>query len=59
LGCEGKEWLTAGGGCDICGDNEGDGAIPIENNFSSGHARPPAHPRCLCSLSPVGSMKKK
>jgi len=57
LGIEGKEWLTAYNPCDICLSNESDGAIPVGQSFSSGHMRPPAHPRCLCSLAPIGTLR--
>lgn len=50
---EGKEWIWPGGKCGICGANEGDGVIPIDASFTSGHQRPPAHPNCRCALAPA------
>jgi len=46
MNIEGKEWV-ASDPCPICAGNEGDGVIPIDDSFSSGHDRPPAHPNCL------------
>ncbi len=55
LGIEYKSWVRAGTSdfdCDICEPNEAQGPIPINDTFQSGHERPPAHPRCVCSLVP-------
>lgn len=49
---EAKEWVTSDP-CRICAANEGDGVIPIDEAFSSGDMRPPAHPNCRCSLAPA------
>jgi SPP1 gp7 family putative phage head morphogenesis protein len=53
-GVESKEWLTAQD--DLvepeCAGNEAEGAIPIDEPFSSGHQAPLAHPRCRCTLRP-------
>lgn len=46
------EWLTADGGCDICGGFEDMGPVPIDEGFD-GLDGPPAHPNCLCVLIPV------
>jgi len=50
VGAREKEWLYYGGVCPsgVCPDNEGDGRIPIDDSFSSGHSYPTAHPRCQC-----------
>jgi len=46
-----KRWLTAGARvCPICMGNEGEGKIGINETFSSGNVRPPAHPLCKCTL---------
>jgi len=47
-----KEWLTADGGCDICGGYEDEGAIPLDDGWSDVDG-PPAHPNCLCVVLPV------
>lgn len=44
-------WVTNPGACQICLDNEEQGAINIGDAFASGHTEPPAHPRCRCNLS--------
>jgi len=33
-----------------CRPNEGQGWIPVEDSFQSGHDAPTAHPRCRCNL---------
>lgn len=50
---EAKEWLTVGDQDDECGDNEAQGAIPLDKEFASGHDAPPAHPNCRCVPLPV------
>lgn len=46
-----KSWIAGGSNpCDICLDNEGDGPIPIDQQFSSGDDTPTAHPSCACSV---------
>lgn len=43
-----KVWNLDGEGCEeICVPNEGDGAIPIDEDFSSGDDAPPAHPNAV------------
>jgi hypothetical protein len=42
-----KSWLA--GNCDICLENEQDGAIGLDEAFSSGDDSPPAHPSCLAA----------
>ena len=49
---EAKEWIVSDP-CPICAGNEGDGVIPIDESFSSGHDRPPAHPNCRCAVAPA------
>lgn len=52
-----KEWLTADGGCEICGGFESEGAIPLDEGWGDVDG-PPAHPNCLCVVLPVvGSSK--
>ena len=55
LGITGKEWITAGDERVSleCQDNEGQGAIPIDQSFTSGPTHPPQHPNCRCALAPV------
>jgi len=48
------EWLTADGGCEICGEFESMGAVPMDDGFGDVEG-PPAHPNCLCTLLPVVS----
>jgi HK97 family phage portal protein len=51
---KGKRWLTANDDRvdDECAENEADGAIGLESNFSTGHSAPPVHPNCRCTLQP-------
>ena len=51
-GVEQVEWLTADGGCEICGEFESMGAVPMDDGFGDVEG-PPAHPNCLCTLLPV------
>lgn len=48
-----KAWSPDAEACDICIGNEDDGAIDLEDEFSSGDAAPPAHPNCECALTPI------
>lgn len=50
LGIEYKKWMAVADPCDICQENEDDGAIPVDDNFSSGDDAPPAHPNCRCAV---------
>ena len=46
-----KSWIAGGANpCEICEGNEADGPIPIDQQFSSGHDTPTAHPSCACSV---------
>jgi hypothetical protein len=48
-----KGWLTVGDervDDDICGPNEDQGPIPLDQPFQSGHMHPLGHPHCRCSL---------
>lgn len=47
-----KVW-QANDSCEICLDNEDEGPIPVEDEFSSGDYAPPAHPNCTCELEYV------
>ena len=51
-GVEQVEWLTADGGCEICGEYEDMGPVGIDEGFDDVEG-PPAHPNCLCTLVPV------
>lgn len=51
LGIEYKQWITATQCCDECAENEDESPIPIDEDFSSGDARPPAHPLCRCAIA--------
>ena len=48
-----KSWLTSTTDtcCDECADNEADGAIPLNDAFSSGDDTTPAHPNCSCVVT--------
>jgi Phage Mu protein F like protein len=48
-----KEWQADDEACDICLDNEDDGPIQLDDEFSSGADAPPEHPNCECVLVPV------
>lgn len=48
-----KAWLADDGACDVCLDNESDGVIDLDDQFSSGDDAPPAHPSCECAIQPV------
>jgi len=52
MGVTGKEWVATDP-CPICEENEVEGVVPIDHIFSSGDARPPAHPNCRCALAPA------
>lgn len=52
-----KSWATALNPCEICRGNEAEGVVPIGHVFSSGHSRPPAHPLCVCALTPEKAPK--
>jgi SPP1 gp7 family putative phage head morphogenesis protein len=48
---KGKRWLVGTQEvCDECEDNESDGTIGLDEDFSSGDDAPPAHPHCACVL---------
>ena len=52
MGLDEKSWETESGDpCPICIDNESDGWIGFDENFSSGDDAPTAHPNCECSLN--------
>ena len=48
-GRDGKRWVTSGDPCTICQDNEGDGDIGIDDDFSGGVDTIPQHPNCECN----------
>jgi len=47
-----KAWSTTGKNtvCPMCEANEMEGFIPMDQEFSSGHDRPLAHPQCQCAI---------
>lgn len=47
-----KSWLVLEDGCGICQENFYDGAIDLDETFSSGDDAPGAHPNCRCVLVP-------
>lgn len=48
-----KRWLLGAGACELCQTNAAQGAIPMDEAFSSGDMAPPAHPNCRCDILPV------
>lgn len=52
-GASHKQWVTVGGACPICQDNEAQGVIGIDQIFSSGDYMEPAHPNCRCLVEYV------
>lgn len=49
-----KRWQPRGANvCPACLANEAEGAIDVDENFASGAAAAPAHPRCECDTEPV------
>lgn len=57
VGLEYKRWVARTNCCPICAKNKGQGAIPVDQAFSSGVQRPPAHPgKCRCAI--VGVRKE-
>lgn len=52
---EGKEWLLGSehAGEDECDANAAAGTIGINEAFPSGDSEAPAHPGCVCDISPV------
>lgn len=57
----GKKWILADTHPqeDVCDNNQLEGEIPLEQDFSSGHDGPPAHPECLCDLVPIIKSQSK
>lgn len=55
MGLEASQWQTAYDQrvCRRCQRNEQAGAVPLGEEFPSGDAHPPGHPRCRCALVPV------
>jgi len=55
-----KQWITAEDDLveEDCLDNaaagvDGDGVLPLDDDYPSGDDAPPAHPNCRCVISPV------
>ena len=48
-----KAWSPDADACDVCIGNEDDGAIDLEDEFTSGDLAPPAHPNCECAITPI------
>jgi SPP1 gp7 family putative phage head morphogenesis protein len=53
-GVEQMQWITADP-CDVCAENDGE-IVNIGDTFSTGDEYPPAHPNCVCDVSPIGSV---
>lgn len=51
LGIGYKQWILGPNPCEICEENEAEGAIEVDEDFPSGDARPPAHPNCECAVT--------
>ena len=51
----GTEWLLGPDACDDCQENADAGVIELGDAYPSGDNCPPAHPRCVCDISPVVS----
>lgn len=50
-GVELVEWLVSDP-CDYCQENADASPLSINDTFPSGDTEPPAHPNCVCDLSP-------
>lgn len=50
-GVAGKVWLLSDGACDLCQENDADGEIGLDEDFTNGD--PPVHPYCVCAVAPV------
>lgn len=50
-GVTGREWLLSDGACPLCEENEADGVIALDDEFTNGD--PPVHPFCVCAIAPV------
>lgn len=50
------QWISADP-CILCAENEGV-IVEIGEQFPTGDEYPPAHPNCVCDVSPVGSVDK-
>lgn len=48
-----KKWLLGPNPCPVCKANAEQGAISLDEDFQSGDATPPGHPRCECAVCPV------
>lgn len=48
-----KEWLLGPDPCPTCVGNADQGPIDLDDTFESGDDCPPAHPNCVCAVSPV------
>ena len=48
-----KQWILGPNPCEICEANAEQGPIPIDEDFDSSDAAPPAHPNCLSGLELV------
>lgn len=51
----GTEWLLGPDACEDCQANADAGVIQLGDSYPSGDTCPPAHPRCVCDVSPVVS----
>jgi hypothetical protein len=50
-GVELVEWIVADP-CDLCQENADVSPIRMDETFPSGDTEPPAHPNCVCDISP-------
>ncbi len=46
-----KQWILGPDPCPICEENADEGAIPVDEDFSSSDDAPPAHVNCVCALA--------
>lgn len=50
-GISARTWLLSDGACPLCEENEGDGEVALDEDFTNGD--PPVHPFCVCAVAPV------
>lgn len=48
----GVTWLIGGDPCEICAEFDG-ATAELGGEFAPGITAPPAHPRCVCAISPI------
>jgi hypothetical protein len=47
-----KRWVLGPRPCETCIANAAEGAIPLDQPFQSGDDTAPAHPNCVCAVTP-------